>query len=139
MDPVIPYEQDIIIEYDERYITVDTKLKDAINLIMEVIEEDGLEKRIKAIKTLLSVKFDLKLSVPKDNKVMDNILCDMFGKKYIRNGTNSASKLRQKKYYETHKDEIKNRYRENAESIKEYERKKYRERMELLKEIHNSN
>lgn len=118
-------EKNIIINLNDTEYVIDEKLKNIVETIMRDYDVDD-EKKIKMIRTLISVKFNLKVSVSKENKVLDTIMYSLIDEKTVKDILKAGIKKSQKKYYINNKEELKEKYRE-----------KYREKAEMLKEYKN--
>lgn len=109
--------KNIIIKSNTDEYVIDDKLKQVIDDI-KALEIDN-EKKIKMIKFVLSIEFDLKIT---NNPIIDEMLIVLIGEDIVKEVMRSHFKKSQKKYYDTHKEKFKARYKEKAEIIKEYKR-----------------
>ena len=107
--------QDYVIKTTEGDYVVPFKLKVAIdNILLLDISND---KKVKMLKYLLSINFDLKIT---NNAIIIQMLNDFIGEQITNEVLKANLKRSQKKYYDTHKEEFKEKYRERAEILKRY-------------------
>lgn len=119
----------LVIKKDDKEYIIDAKLKNVLNNIMNDIDDIEIEKKVKIIKSILSIKFNLKLC----DKNLNEIMYAMFDKNTIKDCVNANIKKATKKYYENNKQKYKDRYNANKDKIREYEKKRYLERNEKIK------
>lgn len=96
--------------------------KQSIYSLMNNLQDVNYDTRIKIVKSILTIKFNFKASNPKENKIITKLLIDLFDKESVLDVLNARLRRTQKKYYENHKEEIKEKLKERI--IKEYEMSK---------------
>ena len=107
--------QDYVIKTTEGDYVVPFKLKVAIDNIL--LLEISNDKKVKMLKYLLSINFDLKIT---NNAIIIQMLNDFIGEQITNEVLKASLKRSQKKYYDNHKEEFKEKYRERAEILKKY-------------------
>ena len=91
--------QNIIIKSVENEYVIDDKLKDAVKYIMLLNTTN--DKKIKMLKYVLSINFDIKIT---NNHVIIDMLKALVGEEIIIEVMRDNFKRNQKKYYQTHKE-----------------------------------
>lgn len=107
---------------DDIKYEISEPFKQSIYSLMDNLQDVDYETRIKIVKSILTIKFNFKTSNPKENKIITDLLIDLFDKESVITALNARLKRNQKKYYETHKEEIKEKIKERI--IREYEMSK---------------
>lgn len=111
--------QDYIIKTTAGDYVIPAKLKTAIdNILLLDISND---KKVKMLKFLLSINFDLKIT---NNAIIIQMLNEFIGEQITNEVIKASLKRSQKKYYDNHKEEFKEKYRERAEILKRYQEMK---------------
>lgn len=117
--------QNIIIKSVENEYVIDDKLKDAVKYIM--LLNTSNDKKIKMLKYVLSINFDIKIT---NNHVIIDMLKALVGEEIIIEVMRDNFKRNQKKYYQTHKELFREKYREKAQMLKEYKEMKAKQQKE---------
>ena len=111
--------QDYIIKTTDGDYIIPFKLKVAIDNIL--LLEISNDKKVKMLKYLLSINFDLKIT---NNAIIIQMLNEFIGEQITNEVLKASLKRSQKKYYDNHKEEFKIKYREKAEILKKYQEMK---------------
>ena len=110
--------QSTIIKLDNEYV-INNTLKTIIDNVMKLDLPN--DKKVKMLKYVLSINFDIKIT---NNPAIIDMIKELVGDDIVTGVARETYKRNQKRYYQTHNEICKEKYREKAQMIKEYKEMK---------------
>lgn len=106
----------LVVGDEEKRYVINKNLRMSLETLINEMDDIDFEKKVRMIKGVLSTKFNLKISVYKEDKILNNMLYEFFDEKEVKKILTAGQKIRQKRYYENKK--LKNTNTNEDERVK---------------------